>query len=328
MKNVYIIKEDYMPILDLSVKEMETYLGTNAKPKDFESFWDKGLEEIKLIDQQVKLIKSTFQVPFATCYHLYFTGTKGARIHSKLVVPKKAKGSAVIKFHGYSVDSGEWTDLLAYAAVGHVVAALDCRGQGGLSEDVGGVIGGTLYGFIVKGLDSGPSELYYRQVFLDTALLTQIIMAREDVDASRVGVFGGSQGGGLTLACAALTPSIKKVSPVFPFLSDYKRVWEMDLDMAAYVGLRDYFRKFDPTHEREEEIFERLGYIDIQHLANRIRGEVLFATGLIDPICPPSTQYATYNKITSKKTHILYPDFKHEDLKGFKDQQFQFFLDL
>ncbi len=317
-----------MPALDLSVKELELYQGTNPKPSDFDDFWQRGIEEIEAIDVNIELIESDFQVPFATCYHLYYTGTKGARIHSKLVVPKEAKGSAVIKFHGYTADSGEWKDLLSYAAVGHVSAALDCRGQGGLSEDVGGVSGGTLYGFIVKGLDSGPSELYFRQVFLDTALLARIIGQRDDVDESRIGVYGGSQGGALTLACAALVPSIKKVSPVFPFLSDYKRVWDMDLDIDAYSGLRDYFRKFDPTHEREDQVFETLGYIDIQHLASRIEGEVLFATGLVDPICPPSTQYAVFNKIKSNKTHVIYPDYQHEYLKGFDDKQFQFFLNL
>ena len=170
--------------------------------------------------------------------------------------------------------------------------------------------------------------MYFRNVFLDTVQLTRIIMERNDVDETRVGVFGESQGGALALACAALEPKIVKLSPAYPFLSDYKRVWEMDLDIDAYLGIRDYFKRFDPTHEREDEIFERLGYIDIQHLANRIKADVFFATGLIDSICPPSTQYAVFNKIKSKKQHIIYPDFTHEILTGFKDKQYQFLLDL
>lgn len=317
-----------MPILDMSVKEMEQYKGINPKPADFDSYWDKSLKELDTFDWNVELIESEFQVPFAKCYHLYYTGAKNARIHAKLIVPNKTSGAAVVQFHGYTGDSGEWSNMLSYAALGYVTAAMDCRGQGGLSEDVGGVTGGTLYGFIIKGVDSGPEELYFRQVFLDTKQLVNIIMNRDDVDENRVGVMGGSQGGALTIACAALEPRIKKVSPVFPFLSDYKRVWEMDLDQDAYVGLREYFRKFDPTHDKEELFFETLGYIDIQHLADRIEGHVLFATGLIDPICPPSTQYAVFNKIKSPKQHVLYPDFKHEYLKGFSDKQYQFMLDL
>lgn len=323
-----------MGVFDLAPEQLKEYRGTNPKPNDFDTFWNDSLAELHQIDPDVKLEKSSFQAPYAACFHLYFTGRKGARIHAKLLLPRgmaAGQGSpapAVIKFHGYTGNAGDWYDLLPYAAAGYVVTAMDCRGQGGLSEDVGGVKGGTLYGFIVKGLDSGPEELYYRNVFLDAARLAGIIMDRDDVDENRVGAFGASQGGGLTLACAALEPRIRMLAPVFPFLCDYQRVWEMDLAEKAYVGLRDYFRRFDPTHEKKQEIFTTLGYVDVQHLAERIKGEVLFTTGLMDTVCPPSTQYAAFNKIQAKKRHVLYPDFGHEDLPGHEDRQFGFFSSL
>ena len=136
---------------------------------------------------------------------------------------------------------------------------------------------------------------------------------------------GGSQGGGLTLACAALEPRIKLLAPVFPFLSDYRRVWEMDLAKDAYEELRLYFRSFDPTHEREDEIFRKLGYIDVQYLAPRIQGEVMMAVGLMDTVTPPSTQFAAYNKIVAKKRLVVYPDFGHEHLPGNDDKTISFF---
>jgi len=139
---------------------------------------------------------------------------------------------------------------------------------------------------------------------------------------------GGSQGGALTIACSALEPRIKKCAPIYPFLSDYKRVWEMDMAKNAYKELQDYFRLFDPIHEREEEIFTILGYIDIQNLAKRIKADVLFATGLMDEICPPSTQFSVYNKITSKKEMVIYPDFGHEYLPSFQDKTIRFMLTL
>jgi cephalosporin-C deacetylase len=139
---------------------------------------------------------------------------------------------------------------------------------------------------------------------------------------------GGSQGGGLTLACAALEPRIKLAAPIFPFLCDYRRVWEMDLAKGAYDELAYYFRMFDPLHEREEEIFTKLGYIDCQNLAPRIKAEVLMYTGQMDQTCPPSTQFAAYNKITSKKNVIFYPDFGHEKLPGESDNTFNFMMGL
>ncbi len=149
-----------------------------------------------------------------------------------------------------------------------------------------------------------------------------------DVDPDRVGATGGSQGGALTVACMSLEPRIKRAAPVFPFLSDYKRVWEMDQDKDAYAELREYFRKFDPRHEREDAIFTTLGYIDIHHLSKRTQANVLWYTGLMDTICPPSSQFAAYNQITSKKEMVIYPDHGHEDLPGHNDQIFQYMMGL
>jgi cephalosporin-C deacetylase len=130
------------------------------------------------------------------------------------------------------------------------------------------------------------------------------------------------------MACAALEPRIRRAAPVFPFLADYRRVWEMDQAKDAYAELRTFFRHFDPRHEREDEIFTRLGYIDLQFLAPRIRAEVLLFTGLMDTICPPSTQFAIYNKITAPKTVKIYPDFGHEGLPGEADLSYNFLRGL
>ncbi len=319
-----------MPIFDLSLPKLHEYAGRNPRPDDFDAYWDRALAEMRATDPQVELVPHTLATPFADLFHLWFTGVGGARIHAKYIRPKHAPEPhpAVLLFHGYSGSSGDWVDKLHWAARGYSVAALDCRGQGGLSEDVGGVKGNTLRGHIIRGLDDAPDRLLFRQIFLDTAQLARIVMAMPEVDADRVGATGGSQGGGLTLACAALEPGIRRAAPIFPFLCDYQRVWEMDLAVNAYEELRLYFRNFDPRHEREAEVFSRLGYIDNQHLAPRIRAEVLMPVGLMDQICPPSTQFAAYNRIPSAKNLLIYPDFGHENLPGAQDHIYEFLGDL
>lgn len=321
-----------MPLtFDMPMEELLLYGGTNPKPDDFESYWDAALAEMRAVDPQVEIIPDEeFDTPFAECSHLWFTGVGGARVHAKLLRPKEGAipHPAVLMFHGYSVDSGGWMDKLGYAAAGFTVAALDCRGQGGLSEDAGGVQGPTLNGHIIRGLDDAPEKLLYRSNFLDTAQLAGIIMSMDDVDESRVGTIGGSQGGALALACAALEPRISRTAPLHPFLCDYQRVWEMDLAVDAYAELKDFFRKFDPQHKRESAIFTNLGYIDVQHLAPRVRAEVMMGVTLDDRICPPSTQFAAYNKIRSEKSLEIYPDFGHEPPPGFAEKTFTFMREL
>jgi cephalosporin-C deacetylase len=320
-----------MPIVDMPLDKLKTYQGRNPRPADFDDFWERSLAELGKIDPAPKLVPSrALSASFADCYDLFFTSTFGARIHAHYVRPRNAKGRvpAVLQFHGYSGSAGDWYGKLGFAAQGFAVAAMDCRGQGGQSTDPGGVTGATLRGHIIRGLDDAPEKMLFRNIYLDTAQLARVVMSFDEVDPERVGAMGISQGGGLTLACAALVPGIRRAAPVFPFLCDYRRVWEMDLSKNAYEELRWYFRNYDPRHEREEEVFTKLGYVDCQHLAPRIRAEVVMATGLMDDVCPPSTQFAAYNKIASKKRMVIYPDFTHESLPGFTDETFNFMTGL
>lgn len=319
-----------MPLIDLPLEELYRYEGRNPRPGDFDAYWERALAEMHAMPLEVELIPHALPSKAAECFHLFFTGVGGARIHAKYLRPKHAPEPhpAILLFHGYSGNSGDWQDKLAFVSQGYSVVAMDCRGQGGLSEDPGGVRGNTHRGQIIRGLDDVPDRLLFRQIFLDAAQLARIVMRLPEVDPDRVGATGGSQGGGLTLACAALEPRIRKIAPVFPFLCDYLRVWEMDLAAGAYEELKTYFRLFDPLHERHNEVFTRLGYIDVQHLAGRIRAETLMAVGLMDTICPPSTQFAAYNRITAPKRLLIYPDFGHEGLPGAQDHIFEFFADL
>lgn len=312
---------------DMPLEELEKYMGSTPRPGDFDTFWDKALDEMRAVDPEVELIPNSFiEVPFAECFDLYFTGVGGARIHSKYLRSKIPALShpAVLKFHGYAWNAGDWNDKLGYAAMGFCVAAMDCRGQGGLSEDIGGVKGSTLRGHIMRGLDDSPEKMHFRQIYLDTAQLANILMSFPEVDENNICTTGESQGGALALVCASLEPRISKVAPVHPYLSDFKRYWYLD----AQDEIKEYFRFFDPLHQREEDIFTKLGYIDIQNFVGRIRGEVMFTTGLLDRVCPPSTQFAAYNKIISPKRMLLYHDYAHEFYPQISDYIFKFLCNL
>ena len=162
-----------MPLIDKPLEELKVYRGLTPAPADFDAYWAEALRELDATDPAAELVRSkAIRPPQADCFDLWFRGAGGARIYAKYVRPKNrpAPGPAVLQFHGYTLDSGDWVDMLAYAGQGLAVAALDCRGQGGRSEDNTPVKGNTHHGHFIRGLDDAPDKLLFRRIFLDTVL--------------------------------------------------------------------------------------------------------------------------------------------------------------
>ncbi len=304
-------------------KDLQNYKGTNIKPKDFNEYWANALHSLEGHDFQVELVPAKYQYKGVECYHLYFRGIDGSKIHAKYVKPlNNKKNTAIMQFHGYMYHSGSWSEKLVYASQGYSVFSMDCRGQGGLSQDLVSFEGCTIYGHVIKGLSEGKNNLYYRYVFLDMVILSKIIKTIENI--SNLYTMGLSQGGGLALICGALVPTVSKIAIQNPFLSDYKKTWQLGAGREQN-RIMDYFRLFDPLHETEDEVFETLGYIDAHNFASMVKADVFFGLGYLDDICPPYTQMAIYNNLKTTKSLFVYPDYGHEDMPEFNDKALCFF---
>ncbi|MGL5356269.1 MAG: acetylxylan esterase [Cetobacterium sp.] len=309
-----------MPNIDLPLKQLETYFGVSPKSKYFEEFWDKKTLENKKKIPQYSLKKNEFQINGVVCYELEFISHDGAKIYVKYARPEIEKEyPTIFLFHGYHCNSGEWFEKMSYAKMGFNIFAMDVRGQGGKSEDNLITKGNTLTGHIMKGILDGPENLMFTKIYLDIVLLVNLAKNFTNIDKKRLYSIGGSQGGALAIACGALNPDIKKIIAAYPFLCDFKRVFDLPNQMVAYDEINRYFRHNDPRHEKEDEIFENLSFIDLQNFAPTIKSEVVMLTGLMDNVCPPSTQYAFYNKLKCNKKVYIYPQHGHEWLSGYTD---------
>lgn len=299
----------------------KVYQGASNKPENFDEFWDEKIKLVNNYQFEFELIEKKLPSRVAHFYHLWFKAIDGAKIHAQLIVPKNLnqKYPAIIQFHGYHCDSGDWVDKIGIVAEGNVVLALDCRGQGGLSQDNTETSGMTLKGLIVRGIDEGYGNLYYVRQFMDLMSATKILANFDFVDETNISAQGASQGGGLAIACAALSPFIKKVTATYPFLSDYRKAYELGAEESAFEELPYWFQFKDPLHQKEDWFFNQLEYIDIQNLAPRIRAEVIWILGGKDTVVPPITQIAAYNKIQSKKTLYVLPEYGHEYLPKISD---------
>lgn len=317
-----------MPLVDLPLEKLLEYPGRNPRPADFDDYWQRAIAELDTCDPSPRFEPVNAPFPSAIAQDVWFNGVGGAKIHAKFMRPRWTDQPVpcIVFFHGYHWKSPDWFTLAAWSAAGYAVLAPDVRGQGGLSTDPLSVDGNTVSGHIVRGLTDHPDKLFYRGAFLDTVQSARVAASIEGIDPSRIFAHGASQGGGLTVACAALAPDlIRACVPVYPFLSDYLRVWEMDLAKDAYNEIKQFFKIQDPLHKRKDEVFEKLGYIDVQHLASRINCPSLWAVGLMDAICPPSTQFAAYNKVMAPKETLIYPDYGHDGLPELSEHMIRFF---
>lgn len=296
----------------MSLEEMKTYQGRQDIPEDFNDFWTKQKENCSSLDNY-QLEKKEFGIDFANFYELTFEGTNGSTVYSKCIFPKTSKNIPVIfYFHGYQGQSPDWTENLKFVAADYGVVCMDVRGQAGHSTDRGVFDGITVKGQVIRGAVSGPEQLFFKDVYLDVYQLVNLVSSFSFVDSNKLYSYGASQGGALALVAAALNSKIKKVVSIYPFLSDFKRVLELGNHSEPYDELFRYFKFSDPFHETEAEILHNLSYIDVKNLAHFIHCPVTMVTGLEDNVCPPSTQFAIYNRIESPKEHKILPEYSHE----------------
>ena len=142
----------------------------------------------------------------------------------------------------------------------------------------------------------------YRGFYIDAMRVIDFLLERDEVDGQRIGVTGGSQGGGLTISTAALRPEVRAAAAVAPYLCGFMDAIEL-LHTYPYQEIRDYLRLHP---ERTERVRETLAYFDGINFAPRVVCPATVFIGLQDNVCPPETGYALFNAIgaTDKK---IYP---------------------
>jgi cephalosporin-C deacetylase-like acetyl esterase len=142
-----------------------------------------------------------------------------------------------------------------------------------------------------------------RGAYLDAVRGIDFVCSRPEIDTTRIVAQGGSQGGALTFAAAALDGRIKACAPGIPFLSDYRN----------YFKIVPWPRSSFETYRKEhpdvswDHIYKVLAYFDIKNLASRITCPLFMGIGVQDNVCPPHINFAAYNEVKGPKKWIAYP---------------------
>jgi cephalosporin-C deacetylase len=299
-----------MPIVDFPVKQLKAYKPPLTRSKDFLGFWKENISMSGEQPLNSDVSKISYPVRKLEVSSVAFDGFLDKTPISAWLLKPNGKGPfpALLFLHGYGGNKGLVSDYLGWALQGYVVMAVDVRGQSGASPDYARYPSGGPMGNMTKGVLDKWSY-YYRFVYMDCLRALELLLGRGDVIKEKVGVTGGSQGGGLTLAVTALDRRPSLSLPEVPYLCHFERATEVATG-GPYLEIMEYI-KMNP--DSVKTVFETLSYFDGMNLAPGIRCPILVSVGLVDTICPPSTVFATYNHLTAKEKELsIYPGLGHE----------------
>jgi cephalosporin-C deacetylase len=304
-----------MPFFDMPYYEMKKYQPELTAKPDFHEFWNLTLAESHKFSLNPEFEKIGFRLNTLDIFDVTFSGFGGQRIKSWFLLPKnrKSKLPCVVEFIGYGGGRGFPTDWLLWPSAGYAFFVMDTRGQGsfwqkGDTPDAEPEGSNPQHpGFMTRGVLK-PETYYYRRVFTDAVRMIETAMGHEAVDQGKIAVTGGSQGGGITLAAAYLSPGVKVCMPDVPFLCNMKRATEI-IDSMPYAEIANYCRVH---RDKIDIVFDTLSYFDGMNFSAGIRCPGLFSVGLMDDTCPPSTIFAAYNHFKGKKEIREYEYNRHE----------------
>lgn len=297
-----------MPSIDMPLEQMRQYKPTLYREADFDAYWETTVNEAIAQPLNAELIPYMLPVKGLQCYAVRFDGYKGGRLAGWYVRPASGgKHPGLCIYHGYSGRGLRPLDMIGFASQGICVLSMDCRGQNGQSQDALVTDEGHHQGWMTKGIRD-PRQYYFRYVYADAVRALELLARREEVDEKRLAITGGSQGGALTLAVAALSSRPILALADVPFLCDFRRAIQIAAN-GPYLEISNFLKVFPRLYDTA---IKTLSYCDNVNLAPKIRCRTIISNSLWDDICPPSTVYAVFNHITADKQMEIYPFHKHE----------------
>ena len=319
-------------LFDLPLEQLQNYRPPRNEPADFDAFWAQTLAEARQFPLEAHFEPVDSGLRLVETFDVTFNGYGGQPIKGWLILPRQRAKllPCVVEYIGYGGGRGNPIDWLLWSNAGYAHFVMDTRGQGSAWRT-----GDTpdfepdgsnpqLPGFMTRGIFD-PRTYYFRRVFTDAARAVEAARSHSNVDAERMAVTGGSQGGGITLAIAGLVPGLSAALPDVPFLCHYRRATEIT-DENPYNEIA----RFCKVHrDKVETVFDTLAYFDGVNFAAHASAPALFSVGLMDEICPPSTVFAAYNHYNGPKQIKVYPYNHHEGGETFQNiEKIKFLADL
>jgi cephalosporin-C deacetylase len=294
-----------MNFIERKIQELQNHAPDLTTPDDMDQFWTAVLQETSSKPLNAKRMPIDTALKGVEAYRVVFEGVDGTPVHGNYMVPAvygQDRYPCVVFYHGYTGSKGLPEHFATYLMAGLAVFSIDIRSQSGDTGDLSPMQDGSTKGWVTKGITS-PHTCYYKSIVTDALRAVEWAASQPEVDAKRVGVSGGSQGGGLSLAVSALSGGNLAFA-----IADIPNMCYMDWSVFNTSGsiteAADYIARYP---DRLDTVLKTLSYFDNMNLAHQIKNPVLVSVGFKDPVCPPEAVFAAYNRITAPKQIEMYP---------------------
>lgn len=299
---------------DLDLDALQSYRSAHVDPPDFDDFWARTLAETRQHELAVESAPVDSPLVTVDAHDVSFAGFGGHRIRAWLRTPAGATEPlpGVVEFLGYGNGRSTPEDSLLWASLGYAHLVMDTRGQGaawstGDTPDPGAGSGPRTPGVMTDGIRS-PETYYYRRVIADAVRAVETAHELPQIHRDRIAVAGGSQGGALALAAAALAPGVRAAAIREPFLCDIARAITIT-DQDPY---RELVRYLAVHRDEADAVLATLAHVDGVSFARRATVPALFSVAMMDRVCPPSTVFGAYHEYVGSKRIDVWPFNDHE----------------
>lgn len=284
----------------------EKIIPTAVCPKDFDEFWSNSLKDARNTSlEPTKELLPERCTEDVNVYQVSFQNVRwGSRTYGILCVPTKpGKYPALLRVPGAGVrpyQGDVWT-----ASKGAITLEIGIHGiPVTMSQDYyDKLANGALYCYWDFNMDD-KDKSYYKRVFIGAIRAIDYIASLPEWNGTSLGVTGSSQGGMLSLVCAALDKRVTFYGAVHAAMCDHTASLK-----GIACGWPHYFY-YDKKNIDAKKI-ETSGYYDGVNFARRITCPGWFSFGYNDEVVPPTSAYGTYNIAGGKKELHPYQETGH-----------------
>ncbi len=277
---------------------------TTTLPNDFKAFWDNAKDELAKIpvEANVALIpeRCTEKV---NVYHVGINNINNSHIYGILSVPKKqGKYPALLSVPGAGIRpyyGDVWLAEKGFITLQIGIHGIPVHLPDHVYTDLRY---GALDNYWSMNLDD-KNEYYYKRVYLGCVRAVDYIFTLNEFDGSNIAVFGGSQGGALSIVTAGLDSRIKYLGSYYPALCDLTGYLHDRAGGWPHMFRNDFTNKTDKV--------ETSKYYDVVNFARYVKVPGMYSWGYNDNVCPPTSFYSAYNVIEAEKQVFVVPETAH-----------------